>query len=57
MAQGFVRFALLEVDFINGRPGPEGLDNGVAAFDDPVGLGSGGSALFHKDSFPAGDPA
>ena len=31
VAQGLVRFALLEVDFINGRPGPQGLDDGVPA--------------------------
>ena len=52
MAQGLVRFALLEVDFINGRPGPQGLDDGVPALNDAVGLGGGEFALVHREFLP-----
>ena len=56
VAQGLVRLALLQVDFINGRPGPQGLDDGVPPLDDAVGLGGGGSAVFHRVPSRPGGP-
>jgi len=38
MAQGLVRLALGQVNFVDGRSGPQGLDHGVPALDDAVGL-------------------
>ena len=39
MAQGGVGFALQNVNFINDGPGAQRLGDGVAALNDPVGLG------------------
>ena len=38
VAQGGVGLPPGDVDFVDGRPGPEGFDNGVAALDEAVGL-------------------
>ena len=38
MSQGLVRLALQNINFIDGLARPEGLNNGVASFDDAVGL-------------------
>ena len=40
MSQGLVRLSLLEVNFVNRLPCPQGLNDGVAPLDDAVGLGS-----------------
>ena len=40
MSQGLVRLPLLEVDLVDGLPCPQGFNDGVAPFDDAVGLSS-----------------
>lgn len=42
MAQGLVRLALGQIDLVNGRSGPQGLNHSVAALDEAVGLRLGG---------------
>ena len=42
VAQGLVRLALGQVNFVDGRSGPQGLDHGVPALDEAVGLRLGG---------------
>ena len=47
LAQGLVRLALGQVNFVDGRSGPQGLDHGVPALDDAVGLRLGhGPSVF-----------
>ena len=52
VSQGLVRLPLLEVDLVDGLPCPQGLDDGVAAFDDAVGLSGEIGFLLFVHRFP-----
>ena len=45
MAQGLVRLSLGQVNFVDGLPGAQGLDDGVAALNDAVRLRLGQGLL------------
>ena len=57
--QGLVRLPLLEVDLVDGGAGAQGLDDGVAALDEAVGLRRQGVFLLIVHGYPpeSGRPA